>query len=60
MAGLSFMSVALAPPAQLPDLFPLLVSVFSYLHFLGLLLYFNIVQIAEPPQSVRKNQKKSN
>uniref|UniRef100_A0A674DD84 Alpha-1,3-glucosyltransferase n=1 Tax=Salmo trutta TaxID=8032 RepID=A0A674DD84_SALTR len=60
MAGLSFMSVALAPPAQLPDLFPLLVSVFSYLHFLGLLLYFNMVQIAEPPQSVRKNQKKSN
>uniref|UniRef100_A0A674DEI8 Alpha-1,3-glucosyltransferase n=1 Tax=Salmo trutta TaxID=8032 RepID=A0A674DEI8_SALTR len=55
-----FMSVALAPPAQLPDLFPLLVSVFSYLHFLGLLLYFNMVQIAEPPQSVRKNQKKSN
>uniref|UniRef100_A0A8C7KRA9 Alpha-1,3-glucosyltransferase n=1 Tax=Oncorhynchus kisutch TaxID=8019 RepID=A0A8C7KRA9_ONCKI len=60
MAGLSFMSVSLAPPDQLPDLFPLLVSVFSYLHFLGLLLYFNIVQIAEPPQSVRKNQKKSN
>ncbi|XP_042178307.1 dolichyl pyrophosphate Man9GlcNAc2 alpha-1,3-glucosyltransferase isoform X2 [Oncorhynchus tshawytscha] len=60
MAGLSFMSVALAPPDQLPDLFPLLVSVFSYLHFLGLLLYFNIVQIAEPLQSVRKNQKKSN
>ncbi|XP_029489107.2 dolichyl pyrophosphate Man9GlcNAc2 alpha-1,3-glucosyltransferase [Oncorhynchus nerka] len=60
MAGLSFMSVALAPPDQLPDLFPLLVSVFSYLHFLGLLLYFNIVQIAEPPQFVRKNQKKSN
>uniref|UniRef100_A0A3P9AJP2 Alpha-1,3-glucosyltransferase n=1 Tax=Esox lucius TaxID=8010 RepID=A0A3P9AJP2_ESOLU len=59
MAGLSFMSVALAPPARLPDLFPLLVSVFSFLHFLGLLLYFNVVQIAEPPSPRRKNPKKT-
>ncbi|KAJ7986298.1 hypothetical protein DPEC_G00338480 [Dallia pectoralis] len=59
MAGLSFTSVALAPPASLPDLFPLLVAVFSFLHFLGLLLYFNVVQITEPPSPRRRNPKKT-
>ncbi|CAB1332227.1 unnamed protein product, partial [Coregonus sp. 'balchen'] len=61
MAGLSFTSMALTPPSRLPDdLFTLLVSVFSFHHFLRLLLYFNNVQIAEPPPPGSKNQKKTN
>lgn len=58
MAGLSFTSVVLEPPARLPDLFPVLVSVFSFLHFLAMLLYFNLVQLTEP--SSKKSQKKTN
>ncbi|KAL7891265.1 hypothetical protein AOLI_G00007410 [Acnodon oligacanthus] len=58
MAGLSFTSVVLEPPARLPDLFPVLVSVFSFLHFLALLLYFNLVQLTEPPS--KKGPKKTN
>lgn len=58
MAALSFMSVWLKPPAKLPDLFPLLVSVFSFLHFLGFIIYFNLVQLMEPQR--KKSQKKTN
>uniref|UniRef100_A0A8B9HNW4 Alpha-1,3-glucosyltransferase n=1 Tax=Astyanax mexicanus TaxID=7994 RepID=A0A8B9HNW4_ASTMX len=58
MAGLSFTSMVLEPPARLPDLFPVLVSVFSFLHFLAMLLYFNLVQLTEP--SSKKSQKKTN
>ena len=48
MVGLSVASVALPPPAGLPDLFPVLVSTFSFLHFLGTFIYFNIVQLSTP------------
>ncbi|XP_062854099.1 dolichyl pyrophosphate Man9GlcNAc2 alpha-1,3-glucosyltransferase [Trichomycterus rosablanca] len=58
MAGLSFTSVALDPPARLPDLFPVLVSVFSFVQFLASLLYFNLVQLTEPAN--KKSQKKNN
>ncbi|KAG7326273.1 hypothetical protein KOW79_009674 [Hemibagrus wyckioides] len=58
MAGLSFMSVALDPPAKLPDLFPVLVSVFSFFQFLALLLYFNFIQLTELTN--KKVQKKTN
>ncbi|KAM3875955.1 dolichyl pyrophosphate Man9GlcNAc2 alpha-1,3-glucosyltransferase [Diretmus argenteus] len=58
MAGLSLACVALVPPPQLPDLFPVLVSAFAFLHFLGTLIYFNIVQFSGPPS--RKSLKKSN
>ncbi|XP_030647303.1 dolichyl pyrophosphate Man9GlcNAc2 alpha-1,3-glucosyltransferase isoform X2 [Chanos chanos] len=58
MAALSLASMLLDPPAALPDLFPVLISVFSFLHFLGLFVYFNLVQLTEP--SGRKNQKKAN
>ncbi|XP_034035439.1 dolichyl pyrophosphate Man9GlcNAc2 alpha-1,3-glucosyltransferase [Thalassophryne amazonica] len=58
MAGLSVMSVVLVPPPQLPDLFPLLVSTFAFVHFLGTFMYFNMVQFSQPPR--RKSQKKSN
>ncbi|XP_062412799.1 dolichyl pyrophosphate Man9GlcNAc2 alpha-1,3-glucosyltransferase [Sardina pilchardus] len=49
MAGLSVGSVALEPPARFPDLFPVLVSFFSFLHFLGFLIYFNLLQLSETP-----------
>jgi len=58
MAALSFMSVWLEPPAKLPDLFPVLVSVLSFVHFLGFIIYFNLVQLTEPPR--KKSQKKTN
>lgn len=58
MAALSVASVVLEPPASLPDLFPVLVSAVSYVTFLGFLLYFNLVQLYEPPN--RKGQKKTN
>ncbi|XP_018609718.1 dolichyl pyrophosphate Man9GlcNAc2 alpha-1,3-glucosyltransferase [Scleropages formosus] len=54
MAGLSFMSAALEPPAKLPDLFPVLVSACACVHFLGFLLYFNLVQLTESPRSDKK------
>ncbi|XP_076870966.1 dolichyl pyrophosphate Man9GlcNAc2 alpha-1,3-glucosyltransferase [Brachyhypopomus gauderio] len=56
MTVLSTASAVLEPPAALPDLFPVLVSVFSYLHFLASLLYFNLVQLTEPPS--RRGHKK--
>uniref|UniRef100_A0A8C1WL10 Alpha-1,3-glucosyltransferase n=1 Tax=Cyprinus carpio TaxID=7962 RepID=A0A8C1WL10_CYPCA len=58
MAALSFTSVWLKPPAKLPDLFPVLVSVLSFLHFLGFIIYFNQVQLMEPQR--KKSQKKTN
>ena len=48
MVGLSVASMGLPPPAGLPDLFPVLVSTFSFLHFLGTFIYFNIVQLSTP------------
>uniref|UniRef100_A0AAY4CS61 Alpha-1,3-glucosyltransferase n=1 Tax=Denticeps clupeoides TaxID=299321 RepID=A0AAY4CS61_9TELE len=57
MGGLSFASAVMEPPARLPDLFPVLVSVFSFLQFLGLLLYFNLVQLTEA--AGKKNNKKT-
>uniref|UniRef100_H3C235 Alpha-1,3-glucosyltransferase n=1 Tax=Tetraodon nigroviridis TaxID=99883 RepID=H3C235_TETNG len=57
MAGLSMASVALAPPASLPDLFPVLVSVASFLHLLGFFIYFHIVQFSQlGRKSNRKNK----
>ncbi|CAM4625259.1 unnamed protein product [Leuciscus chuanchicus] len=58
MAALSFTSVWLEPPAKLPDLFPVLVSVLSFLQFLGFIIYFNVVQLMEPQR--KKSQKKTN
>ncbi|XP_078263651.1 dolichyl pyrophosphate Man9GlcNAc2 alpha-1,3-glucosyltransferase [Rhinoraja longicauda] len=48
MATLSLISVALNPPPQLPDLFPVLVSLFSCIHFLMFLMYFNILHLWQP------------
>ncbi|XP_061154006.1 dolichyl pyrophosphate Man9GlcNAc2 alpha-1,3-glucosyltransferase isoform X2 [Syngnathus typhle] len=57
MACLSIASVALSPPPHLPDLFPVLVSTFSFVHFLGTFLYFNVIQFSElPSKKVQKNK----
>lgn len=56
MAGLSMASVALAPPASLPHLFPVLVSVASFLHLVGFFIYFHIVQFSKIS---RKSDKKN-
>lgn len=38
------------PPARYPDLFPLLISVYSCVHFLGFFVYFNVKQLSIPQQ----------
>lgn len=43
MAILTLMTVTLAPPQKLPDLFPVLVCFVSCLNFLFFLVYFNII-----------------
>ncbi|XP_055498064.1 dolichyl pyrophosphate Man9GlcNAc2 alpha-1,3-glucosyltransferase [Leucoraja erinacea] len=48
MATLSLISVALNPPSRLPHLFSVLVSLFSCIHFLMFLMYFNILHLWEP------------
>lgn len=57
MAGLSVASVALAPPASLPDLFPVLVSAASFLHLLGFFIYFHLVQFSEFGTNSNKKNK---
>ncbi|KAJ3599880.1 hypothetical protein NHX12_033834 [Muraenolepis orangiensis] len=46
MVALSVASAALPPPAALPDLFPVLVSAVSFVHFLGTFVYFNVIQLS--------------
>ncbi|KAM4628711.1 dolichyl pyrophosphate Man9GlcNAc2 alpha-1,3-glucosyltransferase [Polymixia lowei] len=58
MACLSIASVAVVPPPHLPDLLPVVVSACAFLHFLGTLIYFNVVQFSGPHS--RKGQKKTN
>ncbi|OCT84840.1 hypothetical protein XELAEV_18022997mg [Xenopus laevis] len=43
MASLTLASDILVPPLRFPDLFPVLVSSFSCVHFLVFLFYFNII-----------------
>ncbi|XP_049879465.1 dolichyl pyrophosphate Man9GlcNAc2 alpha-1,3-glucosyltransferase [Pectinophora gossypiella] len=50
MLWLTFASVLLKPPPKYPDLFPLLVSVYSCSHFLFFFLYFNYQQFSLPTE----------
>ncbi|XP_018322019.1 probable dolichyl pyrophosphate Man9GlcNAc2 alpha-1,3-glucosyltransferase [Agrilus planipennis] len=36
------------PPVRYPDLFPVLISIYSCIHFLGFFVYFNIIQFKIP------------
>ncbi|KFQ21919.1 Dolichyl pyrophosphate Man9GlcNAc2 alpha-1,3-glucosyltransferase [Merops nubicus] len=56
MGALSLTSAALPPPQSLPDLFPVLVSLISCLHFLLFLVYFNVVILWDSKNS--RSQKK--
>ncbi|XP_077463776.1 dolichyl pyrophosphate Man9GlcNAc2 alpha-1,3-glucosyltransferase [Stigmatopora argus] len=58
MACLSIATVTLSPPPHLPDLFPVLVSTFSFVHFLGTFIYFNILQFTELPNTKRNKKNK--
>lgn len=48
MAWLTFASIFVQPPPKYPDLFPLLVSVYSCCHFIFFFCYFNYQQLAMP------------
>jgi len=41
---LTFCAIALRPPAKYPDLWPLIISVYSCIHFILFLIYFNFSQ----------------
>lgn len=43
-------SLVWEPPKRYPDLFPLLISVYSCLHFVGFFVYFNIKQLSLPQE----------
>lgn len=58
MACLSLANATMKAPAHLPDLFPVLVSLFSCSHFFGNLLYFNLLQLCDVP--AKRNNKKMN
>lgn len=38
------------PPKKYPDLYPLLISVYSCIHFVGFFVYFNVKQLKIPQQ----------
>ncbi|EFA05255.1 dolichyl pyrophosphate Man9GlcNAc2 alpha-1,3-glucosyltransferase [Tribolium castaneum] len=47
---LSFALLVFEPPERYPDLFPLLISAYSALHFFGFFLYFNVKQLQIPQE----------
>lgn len=47
---LSFALLVFEPPQRYPDLFPLLISSYSALHFVGFFIYFNIKQLEIPQE----------
>lgn len=54
MVALTVGSLAVKPPVHLPDLFPVLVSVYSCLHFLLFLVYFHYRQLTIASVPVKK------
>ena len=46
--GLTIAIVIFDPPSRYPDLYPLLISVYSCVHFVGFFVYFNVVQLKLP------------
>ncbi|OXB82154.1 UNVERIFIED_CONTAM: hypothetical protein H355_009033, partial [Colinus virginianus] len=57
MGALSVTSAAVHPPHKFPDLFPVLVSSVSCLHFLFFWVYFNVIMLWDSKNS--RNQKKA-
>lgn len=58
MIMLTVASVLITPPLQYPDMYPLFVSVFSFIHFAFFFLYFNYRQISLPKCIVEQKIKK--
>ena len=60
MVVLTTTSLTVKPPVNLPDLFPVLVSVYSCLHFLLFLIYFHYRQftLVNPAENNVSLQKK--
>ncbi|XP_056388832.1 dolichyl pyrophosphate Man9GlcNAc2 alpha-1,3-glucosyltransferase [Hyla sarda] len=56
MAALTIAISTLAPPPTLPDLFPVLISGVSCLHFLMFFFYFNIVQLWDNVGETKKKK----
>ncbi|XP_070563337.1 dolichyl pyrophosphate Man9GlcNAc2 alpha-1,3-glucosyltransferase-like [Ptychodera flava] len=51
---LSLLPVVKAPPSRFPDLWPVIISAFCCVHFLGFLVYFHLEQFLSsfPPKSI--------
>ncbi|XP_066257936.1 dolichyl pyrophosphate Man9GlcNAc2 alpha-1,3-glucosyltransferase [Euwallacea similis] len=47
---LFILSLCWEPPRRYPDLFPLIISVYSCVHFVGFFIYFNIKQLSLPQE----------
>lgn len=54
-ACLSIMPKLFKPPTHYPDLWPLLISFYSFIHFISFLLYFNYCQFLTPSAEVITN-----
>ena len=54
---LTFTSVLFPPPTHLPDLFPLMISVYSCAHFLLFMAYFHHAQFVSERPAVKVTEK---
>lgn len=57
MISLTIASVVMKPPSKYPDLYPLLISVYSFTHFAFFFVYFNYQQMIMPeaiPEKIKK------
>lgn len=45
---ITFLSLVFEPPEKYPDFFPLIISAYSCVHFLGFFVYFNVEQLKVP------------
>ena len=48
--GLVVASYTITPPPSLPDLYPVLISAYSAMHFMCFMLYFHYIQITANPE----------
>ena len=54
---LTFTSVLFPPPTHLPDLFPLMISVYSCAHFIMFLIYFHHAQFSSERPVLKGGEK---
>jgi alpha-1,3-glucosyltransferase len=51
--GLTLASLTLTPPIRYPDLFPVLVSVYSCAHFVLFLIVFHVIQFQSQTTGIK-------